>query len=89
MKEAAKVKSAKKPPVRTAKAKVAATQPRSDTSTSPRKRKIADGIPPQQRFEMIAQAAYFRAAQRGFCPGNELEDWVQAEAEIEQLLASR
>jgi hypothetical protein len=31
--------------------------------------------------EMIAVSAYFRAEQRGFSPGNELDDWLQAEAE--------
>jgi hypothetical protein len=28
---------------------------------------------------MIATAAYYRAAQRGFEPGHELDDWLQAE----------
>lgn len=31
--------------------------------------------------EMIAVAAYFRAEQRGFAPGHEMDDWLQAEAE--------
>ena len=34
-----------------------------------------------QRHEAIAAAAYFRAQQRGFEPGHELEDWLAAEAE--------
>jgi hypothetical protein len=32
-------------------------------------------------------AAYYIAERRGFVPGNPLEDWVQAEAEIDRLLA--
>lgn len=36
------------------------------------------------RHARIAVAAYYRAQQRGFCPGNELDDWLAAEAEIEQ-----
>jgi hypothetical protein len=32
--------------------------------------------------QLIAEAAYFRAKQRGFEPGHELEDWVQAESEV-------
>lgn len=32
--------------------------------------------------EMIATAAYFRAEKRAFVPGNELQDWLQAEAEL-------
>ena len=39
------------------------------------------------REQMIAEAAYFHAERRGFAPGNLLEDWVQAEAEIDRLLA--
>lgn len=35
-----------------------------------------------QRRTMIAEAAYFRAERRHFEPGHELEDWLQAEAEI-------
>lgn len=34
------------------------------------------------RDEMIAVAAYFRAEKRGFAPGNELDDWLQAKAEL-------
>ena len=30
----------------------------------------------------IAEAAYFRAKQRGFEPGHELEDWIEAESEV-------
>jgi len=37
------------------------------------------------RRQMIAEAAYFRAEQRGFEPGNEMHDWLQAEADIERL----
>lgn len=32
--------------------------------------------------QLIAEAAYYRAKQRGFTPGHELEDWVQAESEV-------
>ena len=32
------------------------------------------------REEMIAVAAYYRAEQRDFAPGDELGDWLQAEA---------
>ena len=34
------------------------------------------------RTEAIAMRAYFKAEQRGFESGHELEDWVEAEAEI-------
>ena len=32
--------------------------------------------------KLILEAAYYRAKQRGFTPGHELEDWIQAEAEV-------
>lgn len=32
---------------------------------------------------MVAEAAYFTAERRGFAPGYELEDWLQAEQAIE------
>lgn len=30
----------------------------------------------------VATAAYYRAERRGFSPGGELEDWLEAEREI-------
>lgn len=33
-------------------------------------------------LEMISEAAYYRAEKRGFSPGLEAEDWIQAEAEV-------
>jgi hypothetical protein len=31
---------------------------------------------------LIAERAYFKAEQRGFAPGHELEDWLAAEREL-------
>lgn len=36
---------------------------------------------------MIAEAAYYKAEQRGFAGGNPEQDWWEAEKEIEALLA--
>jgi hypothetical protein len=36
--------------------------------------------------EMIAVAAYFYSERRGFAPGNELADWLRAEAECTNRL---
>lgn len=41
------------------------------------------------REQMIAEAAYFRAERRGFSPGNEMSDWLEAEADVVALLATR
>jgi DUF2934 family protein len=37
---------------------------------------------PAERQRMIAEAAYFRAARRGFRAGHAMEDWLDAEREI-------
>jgi hypothetical protein len=37
---------------------------------------------PEEIRKLIEEAAYYRAKQRGFAPGHELEDWVQAETEV-------
>jgi hypothetical protein len=33
-------------------------------------------------YEMIAEAAYYRAQKRGFTPGLEAQDWQDAESEV-------
>jgi len=40
----------------------------------------------EARRAMIAEAAYLRAERRGFAAGNEEEDWLAAEAEVDRLL---
>jgi hypothetical protein len=39
------------------------------------------------RKEMIALAAYYRAERRKFEPGHEVEDWLAAEKEVELRIA--
>lgn len=41
---------------------------------------------PADRYASIALAAYFRSQHRGFKPGYEMEDWLAAEAEVDQRL---
>ncbi len=40
----------------------------------------------EDRRAMIAEAAYLRAERRGFAPGQETEDWLAAELEVDALL---
>jgi hypothetical protein len=40
----------------------------------------------QQREQMIAVAAYHRAQRRNFDPGHDLEDWLEAEAQVDAQL---
>jgi hypothetical protein len=37
----------------------------------------------EERHRRIGELAYRRAGQRGFAPGNEVEDWLEAEREVD------
>lgn len=101
-KPAAKPKAAPKaatkaPPAKTAKAvkatpakpKAAATapkataKPKAAAKQAPAKPKIT----PEQYRLYVEVAAYHIAERRGFQGGDALEDWAQAEAEIDRLLS--
>jgi Protein of unknown function (DUF2934) len=43
-------------------------------------------IDPDVRRRLVAAEAYFLAERRGFAAGNELEDWVTAEAAVDSRL---
>lgn len=48
-------------------------------------------LPPrddQERRARIAKVAYFKAAARGFTPGHEDEDWLNAEREVDAAIAA-
>lgn len=65
-------------------AKEVESQPSTDDPSSP------DGpvCSLEEREHMISEAASFRAEQRGFADGNEWDDWLRAEAEIDSLIQS-
>ena len=65
-----------------------AAKPRTTATTAPRRAlSIADvSITGDERQRMIREAAYFRAERRGFAPGDELSDWLAAEAEFGELI---
>jgi hypothetical protein len=46
-------------------------------------------VPMSLRHDMVSEAAYFRAERRGFSPGHEIEDWLAAEEEVDELIAAR
>ena len=43
-------------------------------------------ITPEERFEMISEAAYYRAQKRGFEGEEQLKDWLEAEKLIDNRL---
>jgi hypothetical protein len=56
---------------------------------APRQGAVGDGrtrLSPEERRRLIAETAYFIAERRGFSAGSELEDWLQAEAEVNRRL---
>jgi hypothetical protein len=39
-------------------------------------------LEPVNQLDVIAALAYYKAQARGFTPGRELDDWLEAEAEL-------
>src|SRR5437660_8216296 len=60
-----------------------------EQSKPPAAESAQSGIDPVVRHRMISEAAYRRYAQRGCTEGSELEDWLQAETEIDRQLAAQ
>jgi len=46
-------------------------------------------IPASLRHDMVREAAYYLAESRSFEAGRELDDWLGAELQIDELIASR
>jgi len=44
-------------------------------------------VPLEQRSQMIAENAYFRAEKRGFREGDPVADWLLSEKEVDDLLS--
>lgn len=40
------------------------------------------------REQLISEAAYYKAEQRGFQPGNEMADWFEAESDVDRMLGN-
>jgi hypothetical protein len=58
-----------------------AARPKKTVTTS-----VAGFVTQEERSRMVATAAYFRAEQRGFASGDEVADWLAAEAEVDAIL---
>jgi hypothetical protein len=63
----------KQPPKSRRPGKASATTARADVSAA-------------EIRQRIEEAAYYKAKQRGFAPGHELDDWIAAEAEVRRRL---
>ena len=43
----------------------------------------------EEIYRLIQETAYYKAKARGFAPGHEVQDWIEAEAEVRMRLESR
>jgi Protein of unknown function (DUF2934) len=43
-------------------------------------------LSPEQIYRLIQETAYFKAKARGFAPGREVQDWIEAEAEVRRRI---
>ena len=59
---------------------------KSPTSKTRSKDQPNDYVDVAQQEAMIAKAAYFKAMQRNFVAGHEMDDWLAAEADIYGLV---
>jgi hypothetical protein len=48
-----------------------------------------DAIDPELRHRMISETAYRRYVERGYTDGDDVDDWLQAEAEVDELRPDR
>ena len=46
-------------------------------------------LSPEEVYKLIQESAYFKAKERGFAPGREVQDWIEAEAEVRRRLQDR
>ena len=46
-------------------------------------------LSPEEVYRLIQESAYFKAKERGFAPGHEVQDWIEAEAEVRNRLEGR
>ena len=46
-------------------------------------------LSPEEVYRLIQERAYFKAKARGFAPGHEVQDWIEAEQEVRHRLEGR
>lgn len=66
--------------------KAAAPKAAAPKKTPAAKKSPGSALAPDQRRFYVEVAAYYIAERRGFHGGSELDDWVEAEKEIDRLL---
>lgn len=81
------VKPVQKTSTKVSKTSKADKKPTSTAAKQPRTRKKASGaLSDVERRNYVEVAAYYIAQRRGFCGGCPIEDWTQAELEVDRML---
>lgn len=66
------------------------TKTASKTTKRTRSKSAAKDVKPvitsEERHRMISEAAYYLAEKRGFVPGHEESDWLQASKEVDSMI---
>ena len=62
------------------------TKPRAAKAAAAKSSSAAQTVTPEQRYRMVAEAAYHHAEKRGFVGGDPLNDWLLAEMEVDKML---
>jgi hypothetical protein len=62
----------------------AKTKSKSDSGVKSKATKL--GVAPNERLQMIAEAAYYCAEKRGFDPEKQMDDWLEAETMVDAVL---
>ena len=81
-----------KPVVKTTSArsrKTAPDAPPTKPATGEMRGNSAAKLSAEEVYRLIQESAYFKAKARGFAPGNEVQDWIEAEAEVRRRLEGR
>lgn len=66
-----------------------AEDPDEDAPDQPFAEGARDTISPDLRHRMISEAAHRRYVERGYSDGDDVDDWLQAEADVDHLLVNR
>lgn len=64
-------------------------QAKRPATPGPASSRTAAKLSPEDVYRLIQESAYFKAKERGFAPGNEVQDWIEAEAEVRRRLEGR
>ena len=80
-----KAAKAKKTAAKKVAKKTAKKTPKKTTKTSGADASLLK-ISPEERWKMIAVAAYHKAEKRGFAAGGDVQDWDEAEKEVDKLI---